>query len=147
QPLGLAPPGAGGRVRGVPALEGSLDRFGAGRRGQEGELVQRRLGILGTAVPAADQEGALVDDPEVGLGGREPPALAPGGRRHRTTLTSGTPRAPGDPRADSTTRSRSTSTSKTWATGPPNRTVAPTSTTNSPPSTVTWPRAGTSPRR
>jgi hypothetical protein len=66
-----------GRIQAVSAYELGGDRIGAGRVGEEGELLERTLCLqqVGTGHHHADEEGALTHDPQVGHRGGESPAL------------------------------------------------------------------------
>ena len=118
--LGLALADERGRVGRRPAAASPGHRVGAGGVGEQGQLGQRRLGLVEADVAAADQQGALADDAEVDLGRGEPPPLAAGVAVGPVVAAHSTPPASG---TVSASRSRSTSTSKTWATGPPRRTA------------------------
>src|SRR4029079_10155368 len=105
------------------------------------ELVERRLGLLLRLGPGAraDQQGPLPDPFEVDLGRGEAPPL-PAGLRERRAHRAGCALA-------SWSLCGEMVTSNTCTTGPPSRTVGPSTTDSAPPSTSTWTRSPTNPRR
>ncbi len=66
------------RVGTISAHERFADGIGSGGIGQQTQLDQAHLGLVGAVAPShhADEEGALSHDLEVGDGGGQPPPLA-----------------------------------------------------------------------